>query len=50
MDSEMLADMLETIQEQDYDISFFPERTIAHLDADKKAMTLEHVLTMATGL
>jgi CubicO group peptidase (beta-lactamase class C family) len=107
MDLEMLADMLETIQEQGYDIDsvvvvrngymvvdatvypfkpgsrhiiysctksvisvlvgiavdkgyiesvdqpvldFFPERTAANLDANKKAMTLEHVLTMATGL
>jgi CubicO group peptidase (beta-lactamase class C family) len=107
MDSEMLADMLETIQEQDYDIDsvlvvrngymvvdatvfpfepgsrhiiysctksvvsalvgiaidegyikgvdqrileFFPERTVANLDANKEAMTLEDVLTMSTGL
>lgn len=107
MDSEMLADMLETIQEQDHNIDsvsvvrngymvvdanihpfkpgsrhiiysctksvisaligiaidkghiegvdqpvldFFPERTAANLDANKQAMTLEHVLTMATGL
>jgi CubicO group peptidase (beta-lactamase class C family) len=107
MDSEVLADMLETIQEEGYAIdsvvvvrngyvvvdaavypfrpgskhiiysctksvvsalvaiavdkgyvdgvdqpvlSFFPERTAANLDADKEAMTLEHVLTMATGL
>lgn len=107
MDSEMLADMLETIEEQDYDIDsvvvvrngymvasatifpfepgsrhifysctksvvsalvgiaidegyiegvdqpildFFPERTSANLDANREAMTLEHVLTMATGL
>ena len=107
MDSEMLADMLETIEEQDYDVDsvvvvrhgymvvdatvypfepgsrhiiysctksvisvlvgiaidkgyiegvdqpildFFPERTAANLDANKEAMTLEHVLTMATGL
>ena len=107
MDSEVLADMLETIQEEDYDIDsvavvrngyivadaavfpfeagsrhiiysctksaisalvgiaidegyidsvdqpvldFFPERTAANLDANKEVMTLEHVLTMATGL
>jgi CubicO group peptidase (beta-lactamase class C family) len=107
MDSEMLADMLETIEEQDYDVDsvvvvrhgymvvdatvhpfepgsrhiiysctksvisalvgisidkgyiegvdqpildFFPERAAANLDANKEAMTLEHVLTMATGL
>jgi len=107
MDSEMLADMLEAIQERDRDIDsvsvvrngymvvdatvhpfepgsrhiiysctksvisalvgiaidkgyidgvdqpvldFFPERTAANLDANKEAMTLEHVLTMATGL
>ena len=107
MDSEMLADMLEIIEEQDYDVDsvvvvrhgymvadatvhpfepgsrhiiysctksvvsalvgiaidkgyvesvdqpildFFPERTAANLDANKEAMTLEHVLTMATGL
>jgi CubicO group peptidase (beta-lactamase class C family) len=28
----------------------FPERTIANLDADKKAMTIENILTMSTGL
>lgn len=28
----------------------FPKRTAANLDAAKEAMTLEHVLTMATGL
>ncbi|MBC8264117.1 MAG: serine hydrolase [Anaerolineales bacterium] len=107
MDSEMLADMLETIEEQDSDVDgvvvvrngymvvdtavypfepgsrhiiysctksvvsalvgiaidhgyiqdveqpvldFFPERTAANLAANKKAMTLEHVLTMSTGL
>jgi len=107
IDSEMLADMLETIQEQNYEIDsvtvirngymvvdatvhplgpnskhiiysctksvisvlvgiaidkgyinsveqpvldFFPERAVANLDADKEAMTLEHVLTMSTGL
>ena len=31
-------------------LGFFPERTAAHLDAGKEAMTLEHVLTMSTGL
>jgi len=31
-------------------LDFFPERTAANLDANKEAMTLEHVLTMATGL
>ena len=31
-------------------LSFFPDRTAANLDPDKEAMTLEHVLTMATGL
>ena len=30
-------------------LEFFPGRTVAHLDANKEAMTLEHVLTMATG-
>jgi CubicO group peptidase (beta-lactamase class C family) len=30
-------------------LDFFPDRTVAHLDVDKEAMTLEHVLTMATG-
>jgi CubicO group peptidase (beta-lactamase class C family) len=30
-------------------LDFFPGRTIANLDANKEAMTLEHVLTMATG-
>jgi CubicO group peptidase (beta-lactamase class C family) len=30
-------------------VAFFPERSIANLDADKKAMTLEHVLMMAGG-
>jgi CubicO group peptidase (beta-lactamase class C family) len=107
MDSEVLADMLETIAEQDYDIDgvvvvrngymvvdatvypfelgsrhiiysctksvvsalvgiaidkgyiegvdqptldFFPERSVANLDADKQAMTLEDVLTMSSGL
>jgi len=107
MDSEVLADMLGVIQEEDYDVDsvvvvrngymvvdatvypfepgarhiiysctksvisalvgiaidkgyvegvdqpvldFFPEWTAASLDADKEAMTLEHVLTMSTGL
>jgi CubicO group peptidase (beta-lactamase class C family) len=31
-------------------LSFFPERQIAHRDARKEAMTLEHLLTMTTGL
>jgi len=31
-------------------VDFFPERTIAHNDARKRAMTLEHLLTMTTGL
>jgi len=31
-------------------LSFFPERIAANLDPDKEAMTLEHVLTMSTGL
>jgi CubicO group peptidase (beta-lactamase class C family) len=31
-------------------LSFFPDRTIANLDADKQAMTLEDLLTMSTGL
>ena len=29
---------------------FFPEKTIANLDDDKKAITLENLLTMASGL
>ena len=31
-------------------LSFFSERTAANIDADKQAMTLEHLLTMASGL
>ena len=31
-------------------LDFFPDRKVKRLDADKKAMTLEHVLTMTTGL
>lgn len=31
-------------------LSFFPGKTVANLDARKEAMTLEHVLSMATGL
>jgi CubicO group peptidase (beta-lactamase class C family) len=31
-------------------LDFFPEHTAQNLDADKKAMTLEHVLSMTTGL
>jgi len=30
-------------------LSFFPQQTIANRDANKKAMTLEHLLTMTTG-
>jgi CubicO group peptidase (beta-lactamase class C family) len=30
-------------------LEFFPERTVANLDADKQAMTLEDLLTMQTG-
>ncbi len=30
-------------------LSFFPQRTIANRDANKEAMTLEHLLTMTTG-
>ena len=31
-------------------LSFFPRRTAANLDANKEAMTLEHILMMASGL
>lgn len=31
-------------------LDFFPEHTAQNLDSDKKEMTLEHVLTMTTGL
>ena len=30
-------------------LSYFPQRTIANRDANKEAMTLEHLLTMTTG-
>ncbi len=30
-------------------LSFFPGRTVANLDEDKKAMTLEHLLIMSAG-
>ena len=30
-------------------LDFFPDRTIANLDANKQAMTLEHLLTMQSG-
>jgi CubicO group peptidase (beta-lactamase class C family) len=29
---------------------FFPDKTIANMDDDKKSMTLEHLLMMASGL
>ena len=31
-------------------LDFFPGRTVAHLDDRKRAMTLEHLLSMSTGL
>jgi CubicO group peptidase (beta-lactamase class C family) len=31
-------------------VDFFPERTIAHLDERKKAMTVRHLLDMTSGL
>lgn len=31
-------------------LDYFPERTIAHNDARKQAITLEHLLTMTSGL
>jgi CubicO group peptidase (beta-lactamase class C family) len=31
-------------------LDFFPGRTIANVDANKRAMTLEHLLTMTSGL
>lgn len=31
-------------------LSFFPDKTIANLDENKKMITLEHLLTMTTGL
>ena len=31
-------------------LSFFPDRQIDHRDARKEAMTLEHLLTMTSGL
>ena len=31
-------------------LDFFPDRDIANVDPEKEAMTLEHVLTMSTGL
>ncbi|MCD4685684.1 MAG: beta-lactamase family protein, partial [Anaerolineae bacterium] len=31
-------------------LSFFPDREIANVDADKQAMTLAHLLTMTSGL
>jgi CubicO group peptidase (beta-lactamase class C family) len=31
-------------------LDFFPQRSVANLDANKEAMTLEHLLTMTSGL
>ncbi len=31
-------------------LDLFPNRTVANIDANKKAMTLEHLLTMSAGL
>jgi CubicO group peptidase (beta-lactamase class C family) len=31
-------------------LSFFPEKSVANMDARKEAMTLEHLLTMTAGL
>jgi CubicO group peptidase (beta-lactamase class C family) len=31
-------------------LDFFPDRTVANVDAQKRAITLEHVLTMTSGL
>jgi CubicO group peptidase (beta-lactamase class C family) len=31
-------------------LDFFPDRNVANVDADKERMTLEHVLTMSSGL
>jgi CubicO group peptidase (beta-lactamase class C family) len=31
-------------------VDFFPERAVANLDDNKKAMTVEHLLTMTSGL
>jgi CubicO group peptidase (beta-lactamase class C family) len=39
-----IADVNETL------LSFFPDRTIANRTAEKEAITLEHVLTMTSGL
>ena len=30
-------------------LAFFPDRTAANLDEDKKAITLEHIMTMSSG-